>query len=139
MSDTERRVRFGDVSVMELEVEPSARHKILYACRIGEIIWQFVFFSIFVILLIYFILIEFEGKAPKLREKHLWVYVLWLWPATAIIVSALYHQQQLFALFSFNAGEMELAGRHDDRDELLIFQKSHQPKPVTRTMSTELL
>ncbi|GIY79496.1 hypothetical protein CEXT_313461 [Caerostris extrusa] len=139
MSDTEKTVRFGDITTIEFEVEPSPRHKIPYICRIGEIVWQFVFFSIFAILLIYFILIEFEDEAPKLREKHLWVYVLCIWPATAIMVSAMYHKQQLFALFKFNAGEMELAGSYDERDEELIFQKSHQPKPAARTMSTELL
>ncbi|GIY80254.1 hypothetical protein CDAR_19241 [Caerostris darwini] len=102
MSETERRVRFGDVTIIEFEIEPFPRRKLLYACKWGEVVWQFVFFSVFSSLLMFLLLIEVTGEPSKLKEKRLWVYLLCIWPAVAIIVSAIYHKQQLLALFRRN-------------------------------------
>ncbi|GIY79495.1 hypothetical protein CEXT_313451 [Caerostris extrusa] len=123
MSDTEKKVRFGDVTVLEFEVEPYPRRKLLYVCTMGEVVWQFVFFNLFSSLLTFLLLIEVRGEPNKLKEKHLWVYVLCIWPAIAIIVSAMYHKQQLLALLRRNTGEMELSVA----TELILF-------PVLRTI-----
>ncbi|GIY79497.1 hypothetical protein CEXT_313471 [Caerostris extrusa] len=77
-----------------------------YVCQTGEIFWMTVLFIVCSILLIFFVIIEVKGGPESIREKHLWIYVLCIWPALAIMIAILHHTQQLRAFFRRNRMEL---------------------------------
>ncbi|GIY80256.1 hypothetical protein CDAR_19261 [Caerostris darwini] len=118
MSEPERshHVTFNpEVDIRVFEEEPSPRRRRRYVCQTGEVLWLTVLCIVCTILLIFFVIIEVKGGPAVIRDKQLWMYVLAIWPALAIMNAVLHHRQQLRAIFRRN--RMELPVRYEARDE----------------------